>query len=150
MDDQLLIGELAERVGISTKTVRYYEKTGILPPAKRLPNGYRVYREEDEVRLRFVRGARSLGLKLEDIAETLAFRDRGEVPCRYVVHLLQEKIKEVDIRLAELERLRDDLHSLSKAAERLPQDDVEIKTCVCHLVQNRADEFSDQGFIFER
>ena len=91
MGDPLLIGELARRVGVSAKTIRYHEDTGVLPPAERLPKGYRVYGAEDQARLRFVRGARSLGLTLEDIAKVLAFRDRAEAPCRYLVNLLQAK-----------------------------------------------------------
>jgi len=147
MGDPLLIGELARRVGVSAKTIRYYEDAGVLPPAERLPNGYRLYGAEDQARLRFVRGAHSLGLTLEDIAKVLAFRDRGQALCCYVVNLLQARIHKVDTRLAELERLRDDLRDLSKAAERLPQDGIEMKTCACHLVQDRADTL--QSFILD-
>lgn len=138
MSPELSIGELARLTGVNAKTIRFYEEAGILPPARRLPNGYRVYDEEDLDRLRFVRGARSLDLALDDIKEVLAFRDRGEAPCRYVVDLLQAKMEEVDARIAELERLRGELRRLSKAAQRLPQDDIEMKSCVCHLVQNKA------------
>ena len=109
MSEQLLIGELARRAGVSAKTVRYYEEMGLLPPAERLPNSYRVYRPEDVDRLRFVRGARSLGLTLDDIGEVLAFRDRGEAPCRYVVNLLHAKIEDVDARITELQRLPESL-----------------------------------------
>ncbi len=143
MTNHLLIGELARRAETSAKTIRYYEDIGVLPPALRLPNGYRVYGAEDEARLRFVRGARSLGLALEDITEILAFRDRNEAPCRYVVDLLQAKIQEIDARIAKLERLRDDLRDLNRAAECLPQDDIEMKKCVCHLVQNHVGTFQD-------
>jgi DNA-binding transcriptional MerR regulator len=148
MSDRILIGDLARRVGINAKPIRYYEDAGVLPPAERLPNGYRVYSSEDEDRLCFVRGARSLGLSLEDITEILAFRDRDEAPCRYVFNLLQAKMQEVDARIAELKRLRDDLRDLNEAAECLPQDDIEMKKCVCHLVQNHAGTF--QHFILER
>jgi DNA-binding transcriptional MerR regulator len=150
MSEQLLIGELARRGGVRAKTVRYYEDLGILPPAERLPNGYRVYRPEDVDRLRFVRGARSLGLTLDDIGEVLAFRDRGEAPCRYVVDLLHAKIEEVGARIIELQRLQESLQDLSKAAQRLPQDDIEMKHCVCHLVQGRADTFPDKGVVLNR
>jgi DNA-binding transcriptional MerR regulator len=149
MGDQILIGDLARRVGVSAKTIRYYEDTGILPPAERLPNGYRIYNPEDVDRLRFVRGARSLGLTLDDISEVLAFRDRGEAPCRYVVELLHAEIEEVDARIADLERLRKSLRDLSEAAKRLPQDDIEMKHCVCHLVQDRANTPPTRGFVLQ-
>ncbi len=138
MSKTMLIGELAKEVGVNAKTIRFYEDEGILPPAKRLPNGYRYYDEEDVARLRFVRGARTLGFTLEDIKEVLAFRDRGEAPCRYVVELFHEKIAEIEQRIQELQRLREELESLSRAADELPTDDVEMKVCVCHLVSGRA------------
>jgi DNA-binding transcriptional MerR regulator len=149
MSEQFLIGELTRRTGVSVKTIRYYEELAILPRAERLPNGYRVYRSEDVDRLRFVRGARSLGLTLDDIGEVLVFRDRGEAPCRYLVDLLQAKIVEVGARIADLEHLRDDLQALGDAAQRLPLDDIEMKNCVCHLVQDRADTSPIQGFVLQ-
>jgi DNA-binding transcriptional MerR regulator len=54
------INKLATQTGVSTKTIRYYEEIGVLPPAKRLPNGYRIYDESDLERLRLVNGARQL------------------------------------------------------------------------------------------
>ena len=135
MSQTLLIGELAQQVGVDTKTIRFYEESGVLPLPRRLPNGYRVYDEDDVSRLRFVRGARSLDLALDDISEVLDFRDRGEAPCRYVVGLLHEKLAEVDARIDELKRLRLELQALSAAADELPADDIEMKACVCHLIR---------------
>ena len=137
MNQDLLIGDLAFQVGVDTKTIRFYEESGVLPLPRRLPNGYRVYDNSDISRLRFVRGARSLDLALDDISEVLDFRDRGEAPCRYVVGLLHGKIAEVDERIANLERLRAELQALSAAADELPSDDIEMKACVCHLVRGR-------------
>ncbi len=137
MTQEFLIGELARAVGVDAKTVRFYEESGVLPPPSRLPNGYRVYGEKDLSRLRFVRGARSLDIALEDIKEVLAFRDRGEAPCRHVVELLHKKIEEVERRIVELKRLRGELQSLCEAANELPADDIEMKNCVCHLVENQ-------------
>jgi len=135
MNQELLIGDLAAQVGVEPKTIRFYEESGVLPAPRRLPNGYRVYDDDDVSRLRFVRGARSLDLALDDIREVLDFRDRGEAPCRYVVGLLHDKISEVDARIADLERLRAELQALDAAADELPADDIEMKACVCHLIR---------------
>ncbi len=78
------IGELADRVGVNTKTIRYYESIGLMPEADRSPGGYRIYDETDRKRLLFIRTARRFGLSLDEIAEILAFRERGKPPCRYV------------------------------------------------------------------
>lgn len=139
MTQELLIGELASQVGVDAKTIRFYEESDVLPPPHRLPNGYRVYGEDDLSRLRFVRGARGLDLALEDIKEVLAFRDRGEAPCRYIVELLHEKIAEVDRRITELKKLRGELQSLNEAANQLPDDDIDMKACVCHLIRDQAE-----------
>ena len=137
MGEQILIGDLARRTGFSAKTIRYYEEAGILPPPARLPNGYRVYGEGDVARLQFIRRARALDFALDDIGEILAFRDRGEAPCLYVLRTIDRKIDEVEQRIADLEQLRRDLVELRQAAQGLPVDDVEGKECVCHLIQNR-------------
>jgi DNA-binding transcriptional MerR regulator len=60
------VSELAERVGIAPSAVRWYESVGIIPPAIRLPNGYREFAEEDLARLRLVVSLRRLGLGPED------------------------------------------------------------------------------------
>ncbi|HFD39378.1 MAG TPA: heavy metal-responsive transcriptional regulator, partial [Anaerolineae bacterium] len=88
-------------------------------------------------RLQFIRRARALDFALDDIGEILAFRDRGEAPCLYVLRTIDRKIDEVEQRIADLEQLRRDLVELRQAAQGLPVDDVEGKECVCHLIQNR-------------
>ena len=63
------IRELAQRADVTTPTIRYYEKIGVLPHPPRADNGYRVYREADLERLRFVTRSRSLDFGLDEIRE---------------------------------------------------------------------------------
>jgi DNA-binding transcriptional MerR regulator len=137
VNHQLFIGDLARQVRVNPKTIRYYEQIGLLPPPKREANGYRVYDETDAARLQFIRRARALDFALDDIGEILAFREHGEAPCLYVLRTIDHKIDEVERRIADLERLRQDLVELREAAQGLPLDDVEGKACVCHLIQNQ-------------
>jgi DNA-binding transcriptional MerR regulator len=95
------------------------------------------YQPADAERLRFVVGARALDFSLDEIAEILAFRERGEAPCLYVLHLLESKAAEIETRITDLRALQRDLRHLRREAENLPIDDVEGKACVCHLIQNR-------------
>jgi DNA-binding transcriptional MerR regulator len=74
------IGEIANRVGVNTKTIRFYESIGVLPEPPRTKSGYRDYDDDHVERLRFIKTAQRLSLKLEDIAEILAFRDRATGP----------------------------------------------------------------------
>src|SRR5919109_145162 len=102
------IGELAERLGITTKAIRFYESIGLLPDPPRTPAGYRVYGEADAERLTFVKTAQRLGLRLDEITEIIAFRDRGEQPCAYVAEVLQRQLSELDGRIREMRTLRDE------------------------------------------
>jgi len=137
MGDQLLIGDLARETGVTDKTIRYYEEIGILPKAARLDNGYRVYDTGDVARLQFVRHARALDLSLDEIDEIMAFRERGEAPCLYVMRVIDDKIDKVGQHIQGLVELREELINLRQAAQDLPTDDVEWKACVCHLIRNR-------------
>ncbi len=63
----LRIGELAERAGTSTDTIRYYERMGLLQSPERTASGYRLYTDADLGRLLFIRRAKRLGFSLGDI-----------------------------------------------------------------------------------
>ncbi|MCI0438955.1 MAG: heavy metal-responsive transcriptional regulator [Chloroflexi bacterium] len=100
------IGELANATGLTAKTIRFYEDEGLLPPAPRTSSGYRIYGDEDVVRLEFVRKAKRLGLTLEDIKSILRLHDSSEPTCAHVRSLLDEKLAEVDRAIADLQRFR--------------------------------------------
>jgi DNA-binding transcriptional MerR regulator len=132
------IKELARQTNLSSKTIRYYEEISLLPPPRRLPNGYRDYGEVDVDRVKFVAAARSLDFSLDDIGEILDLRDRREAPCRVVLDLLQQRASEISQRINELQRLETDLRGLYNLGQTFPMDDVDGKNCVCHLVSERA------------
>jgi DNA-binding transcriptional MerR regulator len=135
---RLRIGQLAALAGVSVKTIRFYEERDILPQPRRADNDYRIYAASDVERLLFVRGARSLGLSLDDIKEVLAFKERGEAPCRYVLGLLEEKISQIEGHVLRLQQLRDELLTLVEEGSQLPTDQVDMKECVCHLIRNQS------------
>lgn len=126
------IGELADTVGINPKTIRFYEGIGLLPEPQRLPSGYRDYTEDDRQRLVFVRTAQRLGLPLSDIAEIMAFKERGEAPCAYVRLVLTRQVAELDDRIAELAALRDQLRALQAVADDLPVREGSYCTVIEH------------------
>lgn len=130
----LSIGELSKKMGISTQTIRYYERIGLLPKPQRSSNGYRVYGDTDIERLEFIKRSRTLDFSLDDIQEILAFRERGEPPCLHVMQIMQAQINDIEKRIADLQRLRDELRSIYEAGKQLPQD-VQMKACVCHLIK---------------
>lgn len=117
------IGQLAERIGVNPKTIRYYETIGLLPEPKRRPSGYRIYGADDLERVAFIRRAQQFGLRLDAIGETLALRDRGERPCDYVLGAVRRNLNDLDRRIAELNAARDQLAALLLRAETLPIGD---------------------------
>ena len=135
------IGELSAKTGVSPKTIRYYEQAGLLPPAKRGDNGYRLYDETDAERLEFIRSARALDFALDEVAEVLAFRDRGTPPCQYVMRVIHDRIGVIQERIRNLELLSDELAALYDAGQALPED-AQMRTCVCHLIQTDASHSS--------
>jgi DNA-binding transcriptional MerR regulator len=126
------IGELAEAVGVNPKTIRFYEARGLLPDPVRLASGYRDYGAEDEARLRFVKTAQRLGFSLDEIAEILSFKERGERPCDYVLSVLDTQVADLDRRIGELVSLRADLVALKAAADRLPTEGASYCAIVEH------------------
>ncbi len=131
------IQAVSKQSGVSAQTIRYYESLGVLPQPKRKPNGYRVYIEEDVARVRFVAGARRLGLSIDDVREILALRDTGEAPCSTVLAMLKHKADEIQQRISELHSLETELRTLHSLGLTFPEEDILGKQCVCHLVREQ-------------
>ncbi len=113
------IGELANRTGVSTKTIRYYERLGILPEPQREANGYRSYQVATGRRLEFIKDAQAAGLTLTEINWILDLRESGESSCQHVAELLDVHVSEVDSQLAELQRTRKRLVELRDRARSM-------------------------------
>jgi DNA-binding transcriptional MerR regulator len=104
--------ELARLAGVSTDTLRHYERKGLLARTRRSANGYREYPASDLDRVRLVRGALAIGFTLDELARILNVRDRGGAPCHQVRALAGTKLTEVETQLRELTSLRDELRRL--------------------------------------
>jgi DNA-binding transcriptional MerR regulator len=109
---QLTVSKLAGEVGTSSDTLRYYERIGLLPEPARSPAGYRLYGAEAVERVRFIKRAQRFGLRLEEIGELLAIRERGLCPCGRTRRLLEEKVSGLTEEMAALQRLRNDIQEM--------------------------------------
>src|SRR5262245_35905382 len=131
----LLIGELAEKSGVSRKAVRLYESAGILPLPRRTASGYRVYGPESLTTLRFVSQAQRLGFRLAEISEVVQIRRSGRCPCPHVLDLVRRKIKELDQTLTDLTEVRRGLNRLLQSSARSARGG---KAAVCHHIERLA------------
>ena len=128
------IAELADRVGVPTSTVRYYERVGLLEQPARTPSGYRDYDEDAAARLLFVSRARNMGLSCEQITELLPIwngTNCGAAQER-VSELIDEKQAEIAERIAELERFeREKVEDFKSGVETFLESAVEAQKEVC-------------------
>ena len=115
----LTVSKLADQVGMTPDALRYYEHTGLLPTPERTASGYRLYDEETADRLRFIKGAQRLGLKLREIRELLEVLDRGLCPCGHTEAMLRQRAREID---EEIVRLRDLKGQLGRLVQRFPAE----------------------------
>ena len=106
------IGELAKMTGCEVVTIRYYEKEGLLKEPERTEGNYRVYGEDAQERLRFIRHCRQHGMKLSEIRDLLAFSDNPTVSCDWVNNLIKQHIESVEKQINDLTHLKKHLESL--------------------------------------
>lgn len=109
---KLTVSKLAEQVGTSTDTLRYYERIGLLPMAERSPSGYRLYAGEAVETVNFIKRAQRLGLRLEDIRELLQIRERGLCPCGHTRQLLERRVEHLEDEMRAMAMLRDDIRQM--------------------------------------
>lgn len=127
----MLIGEVAETTGVSTKTLRYYEDEGLIHEPNRTSGGYRDYGPDIIDRVGFIRQAQAAGLTLHQIAEILQIRDGGRAPCGHVARLVDDRLADVEERLAELRATRMQLRRLhTRLAELDPADCPPDEICI--------------------
>lgn len=106
------IGDLARATATKVETVRYYERTGLLPSPPRTGGNYRAYGPDHLARLSFIRRARDLGFPIEQVRALLDLADHRDRPCEAVDVIAREHLAEVDRKLADLDALRRELDSM--------------------------------------
>jgi MerR family transcriptional regulator, copper efflux regulator len=111
-DETITIGKLARRAGVRPSTVRYYEGHRILPAPSRRPSGYRVYSEDSVALLRFIRRAQGFGMSLKEVKQLLTLARQGQRPCERVRELAHEHLRDINLRIRELELLRGQLRGM--------------------------------------
>ena len=106
-------GQLARQTGVSTDTLRHYERLGLLPLPQRTAGNYREYPPTSPQRVELIRRALTIGFSLPELKTILAVRDKGGAPCHHVRNLLRSKIHNLDQQIRNLVSLRAEMNRLS-------------------------------------
>ncbi|MGB8539663.1 MAG: MerR family transcriptional regulator [Acidobacteriaceae bacterium] len=134
MGTVLTRGQLAHRATVNPATIRYYERKGLLPKARRSPAGYRIYPESMIRKLRLIKRVHALGFTLTEIAELLALQATPERACSSVCGQIQDKIANIERRII-------DLRSIQRALGRMAQNCTGDRTVrECGVLEVLADD----------
>lgn len=110
--------EVADRAGVNTQTLRYYERRGLLDEPPRSAAGYRDYPASAVTVLRFVKRAQELGFSLGEVEGLLALADGGPASCDTARTLAAAHMAELDRKIADLQRMQASLGALVATCER--------------------------------
>ena len=106
------IGEVATMLGVTTRTIRYYEEIGLMSHPKRLDGGIRVYDKDDIKRLKFILKLKELGISLKEMQELADIYKVHQTPDNIMpklVEILDAHISKIDAKIARLASLRNDI-----------------------------------------
>jgi MerR family transcriptional regulator, copper efflux regulator len=131
--DQLTIGQVARRVGMRAKTIRYYEEIGLLSRPARGANGYRRYTAADVNRIILLQGIRCLGVPLSAARPLLV--GATDTRCAEVqedlLRLVHQRLQALDREIAELHRLRAEVEGYQRTLDACPPDATEQTFSTC-------------------
>jgi len=110
------IGELSKLSGLSAHTLRFYEKQGLIQASTRSESNYRIYSSSDLATAKFIKRSREMGFSLEEVEVFLSIRaDKPAHVCRDAKDIAQQKIKDVQVKIEEMQQVLVALHKLSDA-----------------------------------
>lgn len=100
------ISQAAKYCGLSSKTIRFYEQQGVIPPAQRSANGYRTYNEAQLDRLCFIKRARDLGFSLEDSGSLLQLSMMPNRTSAQVKGKAEKHLQQIKDQIAQLQSMQ--------------------------------------------
>ncbi len=128
------IGELAKQTGTSVQALRFYERSGLLPPPTRTESGYRAYAAVDLRRVELIQQAKRLGFSLDEIKRILRLRQQGSCPCGEVVQMLEKHMRETDQQIRHLQMFRRELGGTLEDWKKSGDEDIPGDV-ICGLIE---------------
>ncbi|AHF96819.1 MAG: MerR family transcriptional regulator [Desulfurella sp.] len=111
-EEYFQIGEVSKKLGITPRTIRYYEEFGLLDPPLRIENGIRLYSNEDIRRIKFILKLKELGLTLKEMLELADIYNQHKQSITIMpklIEILDDHIDKIDSRISKLASLRNDI-----------------------------------------
>ncbi len=118
MKDTFRIGEIAHKIGVQPESIRYYERIGLLPKAKRSTGGYRVFTREHLERVELIKKMQALGFSLEQIRRMLELKFTRGHSCQHVRAGLRQRLEAIDHQIEDLKAFRIEVAQALKTCER--------------------------------
>ena len=135
-EQQLFIGKLAQLSGVKPDTIRFYERSGLLPKPPRSNSSYRLYDSAAVAAVRFIRKAQSLGFSLAEIKRILSMRGRGAERCRCVIAMAEATLSETEKKITELRRFADSLRQNLARWRTTPLRSRNLAREFCSLIES--------------
>lgn len=128
---------LAKRTNTPIYTIRHYTRIGLLKPSRDLRNGYKIYRQTDKDRLKFINSAKELGFTLAEIEEILDHAVQGDSPCPMVRDIVEHRVKENQEKIRQLKKLQSRLENALRLWKSMKNENP-TGSSVCHLIESFA------------
>ena len=129
---------LSKQAEVPLFTVRYYTRIGLLKPSRDLRNGYKIYKQSDRDRLRFIAAAKELGFTLAEIEEILDHAVHGDSPCPMVREIVEKRIDENKEKIREMKRLQKRLEAAADMWKTMKNSEPDGHS-VCRLIESFAE-----------
>ena len=129
------IGTAAKKVGLSVDTIRFYERNALLSRAPRTEGGFRQYGESDIETLGFIRRVQGLGFTLSEVRELLELRQSRVQPCAPVRRRLEQKVVQVERKLADLQKLEQELQLALRGCNK----ELRKRSARCPLLRKKSE-----------
>ena len=133
---------LAKRTNTPIYTIRHYTRIGLLKPSRDLRNGYKIYRQTDKDRLKFINSAKELGFTLAEIEEILDHAVQGDSPCPMVRDIVEHRVKQNKEKIRQLKKLQSRLEN-ALTLWRSMKNENPTGSSVCHLIESFAEAEKD-------
>ena len=130
----MIVNELATKSGVSSNTIRYYSKIGLLEPNRDQNNGYKLFRPEDVHKLKFIQQAKDLGFTLNHIKEMLRRVKQGEMVCDLAREQIVKNIAECESEIGDLKDKKRKMVSALDQWKQLPSE-LPNEQVWCHLIE---------------